>query len=920
MLQLWNKIKCLFVLFIAVCSLSFTGCLNAVEAEPSESKSAAEAAAEVCKVSGKIDLRGAIPANTFQSSNNSRSIFPHVGTAADYYYKINAISTSASSTKPLSFELGKVTSYSITLPCRSWKLVAEGYEDSTYTKRVLSGVICEDEDFSSPAVILNPTTLKPVSTDTGTGNVDLIFILESETNIVSGTASFNGTTQSLDALAGISLSFKLTDYPCGLYDVTFSFYDDKNQLVYFIKEPLYIFENLTTNRWVSSAPYVSEEGIIHLTEVHTSQFKMTSFYVSSDGSDSGTGGYFSPFKTIQHAVDVIKSINNPEVTYSINLLSDIAAQSEADCSVSSLDVNSGRSFVTIDYEDDSTLMNVKIQSCGNPALPYKIDANGAVTDARVLFAGKNVSLTLSNIEITGGRFDTESGDSDDYSTSGSGLLIYGRVDSSARIQIENCLIDGNGLNSVTTKGSAIYLKTGNLVLNTVTMSGNDANDIFINDINGKTVTLKGLNSISQIYYNFTERPYSPMLLNNITGSSIGIQFNNTSTAGFPVLQLDSEDTGGNFTAYVDLITCKNDGFGFEVADSGISAILSGSATPIVYSNWSELCAAVAAIPAGTTTKTTFRIGGTMTADQTLAVNAPVKLITVDDECTVTRDAAFSDAVISVTSELIIHGEETVRITFNGNNVLTSSPFISVNNGALDLQYSDIKNCHSTSSGAAVYINTTENANFVSCKFINNMVDASAAEGSSGAAIYFEGTTTSSSFYVSDSQFDLNRVEANSGTGGAIRINTKANDDIRMNECNFSDNYAKAYGGAIYTAKGSVYFEDINMQGNKVGDDAVQDVYVTNQSGGVYIEGTISLPMLYIANLSGNRPTVIQCGTMFPSSIAIDYAYKDFNFANAVITQVGYSEGNFSDTITYITPPAGYKFKVVDTAAYLELVP
>jgi len=473
-LQLQTKLKKIVLL----CSVFFILFSEGCTFFNGETDSKQNASHFLCNVSGKIVYSGCVSDVVRNgSSQEARSVYPSAVAQSSLYYKICAEPSEIESTlDSKTFEIGQNTEFSISLTAAKWNITAEAYSDSEYSKKVLSGILCENQTLTKGNFSLGEVSIKPSSE--GTGNVLLNFIFDAQTSIKAGTVVFykTGAAQSnynLVFSADYSTAaLSIENIASGIYKAVFEFTDNNNNLVYRIIESVTVYDNLTSNCWVNNPEYVaSDTGKIYLSASLVNSFKLKEFFVKADGNNSSTGSWFSPFKTIQHAVDVIESINDGTSVYTISLLGNISAVL-GDCTAND---DTGKSFIYLDSSDKQ--LNLKIRSYGNSGAPYKIDANGTITGARVVYVGQNVALELNDLEITGGKFFAFA---DADTNNGSGIFVKGKSDTDfSKLNIKNCKIDGNGnslLENVytTSNGGAICVINGAIDISDSDISSNTA--------------------------------------------------------------------------------------------------------------------------------------------------------------------------------------------------------------------------------------------------------------------------------------------------------------------------------------------------------------------------------------------------------------------------------------------------------------
>ncbi|MBP5577086.1 MAG: hypothetical protein J6X67_10055 [Treponema sp.] len=267
-------------------------------------------------LSGSIKFSGAIP-SAFKSNSSGRTAFPTAPTPLVYKIKatsgssvIEFNSSEASSGGSITVA-GDTITFTISLTSGTWALTASA-EDSSgnkvlATKNAVSIPLTGD----SPSVSIgDPLVLTYAnSSSSGKGNIDLTISCDVATNIQS--IKVNPLTGGISAATSNTTSdwlWSQSNVNPGSYKVEFLFYsgtDCSGSILYRINEVVNIYSNLTTDTF-EDASYVSS-GHIEITGSLLASAELVTIYVSSSGSDSGTGSYFSPVKTLKQAVNLVNN-------------------------------------------------------------------------------------------------------------------------------------------------------------------------------------------------------------------------------------------------------------------------------------------------------------------------------------------------------------------------------------------------------------------------------------------------------------------------------------------------------------------------------------------------------------------------------------------------------------------------------------
>lgn len=454
---------------LVIYTLFFAGCANLVDDEISFSGNQTAASEKLINVTGELNFCGAIPSqmvdllNSVPSENGAKAAIPTVPTGSQYYViatktgeaPIQKVATYNSTSKKYEFSLG--------LTAGTWTIEAVLKNDDTFLlKDSITKTLAEGD-----SVVTLSFFLKPLKS--GTGNIELTFGCDS--SVVSSMkfkafadAEVKRGDTKIDPNSGFytisnfgtSLSIKITDVPCGVYDVTFNFYKD-SLLVYSTTQTINVFANMTTNKWASgtSDGPIDSDGNFKITSALTSNFARSTFYVdgSAIGNDTnGTGSPYKPYKTLTKAVQTVnskssggpftiyvKSYDSPEsvnssiqINKNMNIL--VYTNTPGD-GVGKYTLNRSSAFndavISVDIEKEVVISGIKIDGGGTE---YSKDDSSGIRNKGI--------LTLNNCEITNCV----------AIRSGAGIMASG-----TRLTLNNTNIYGN---ESTTGGGGIYINSG----------------------------------------------------------------------------------------------------------------------------------------------------------------------------------------------------------------------------------------------------------------------------------------------------------------------------------------------------------------------------------------------------------------------------------------------------------------------------
>ena len=456
----------------------------------------------------------------------------------------------------------------------------------TYTTQAFANSVASGNDVSLDIDIADPTIKKLVAS-WYIGSA----IKHQTLNLSAGENTFTFTMIDDADAAGAT---PITKVPSGAYSVSLYFYSGSEEtgdeyLSYYVTESVNVFDNMTTNSWKSSSNnaerhFQTTNGVtsFNITSNIVNSHTGTSFWVSSSGLDAtssdysdmlGAGKPSNPFKTVQHAVNVIKSINEtlwdsengPSREFTIYIKDDLTAGA-----AEAFSTGANNSFVNIElpsgsgYEATSLKINIVStqQSSSATSYPYYINANRTFdptdtanatgTKGRALYIGTGVTVTLENIELKGGVLDESAGGNQHgagvYVAAGGNLKINGTV----KINSNKAFVSAGGSSSWIEKASNVYLPK-------ITTGSTDSQ---------KTIQILGTITNSDI-------GITTEIVPTTAGSSGAVQF----TSGYAT---------SNTQPPVEIFKNDSDGFMTGLTGTGsaqeASLVLSGGAisTPDIY--------------------------------------------------------------------------------------------------------------------------------------------------------------------------------------------------------------------------------------------------------------------------------------------------------------------------------------------------
>lgn len=417
--------------------------------------------------------------NQFRNDVASRQAFPSAAGGTLYYTltctngTLTYNGTVDSSSSPVS--------YSVQVPAGSSTITAEGFLDEAKSQKIYEGSLSLSDvtfssDLSNKTIILNDIQ----SGTNQTATVSLPILIDSGVTIskIKAEVSTSSTTTNVElpsVTSGKTYYFTLSEFSetaassanavPGVYDVVFDFYAEDSSsseyLAFQTNQKISASNYLSTSSWTGNGAdsCINSSGILEITKTLCGSFLSTIFYIdSSNGSDTiASGSFSSPFKSIQKAVNVIKSRGTTDAC-TIYLKSDITASD-----------SSGFTNGSLVEIADSANLNLKIKSYPSSS-SFTIDGGNI---GRIFYVGSGNSLTVQNLTLQNGK----------------------ATDASAADTTNGAIISGNGftsleLNKVSITSEYDIDSDENIV------AGSNGYGISVN----KSITLSGICTFDATFY------------------------------------------------------------------------------------------------------------------------------------------------------------------------------------------------------------------------------------------------------------------------------------------------------------------------------------------------------------------------------------------------------------------------------------
>lgn len=582
-----------------------------------------------------------------------------------------------------------------------------------------------------------------------------------------------------------------------------------------------------------------------------------------------------------------------------------------------------------------TLKNVNISDCS-------VNGTGAGYGGGI-YSNTNANLT----------FNTGSIKNCSSTNSGGGYYYSGLTGSTGETSFINVNIEQNSVTGSSSSGGGVYIcspgkfmMTGGTISNNTSTSNGGGIVVYANKGNGtytncylQNVTMKGNTAKTSGGAVFIPKSqYLSLIDCNISGNdtsnekdvctnsslylygsttidkcyilSSGSVYVNSDISGETTIYLESYTTGKQVLSAINGSLTQEMIEKFSIDDSKYYIDSEGKLAELTgYTDWETLVNAVNAIPAGTTTETSFEIGGDMIMTSALTSSCPIRLYSNRD-CTITRDSSFSENIFSPTSSLKIEGVGTATITFDGNNIESTQAFILLDDSP-EAIFTNIvfKNFSASNDGAAVSScnsSSTTKAIFTDCKFEYNITSGIA----NGGAVCID---KNSNFMFNNCAFSNNQTES---SGGAIAI-TVSSAQAEINNCTFNYNHASVenQGGAIYLFKGKCTIKNVNMSGNTAGTTNVTDndiyYYTPTARPELVLSNNCKIPcVFYSVATTSSDPSIIKIEDLdFTSRVGIQMSMYTYDLSKDVVQKTDYSEIDTQYLTCFNLIDSGYKLKL-----------
>ena len=466
-------------------TISVSGALPAALSHATESSHADESrhADESCHAElDSASLAQEIPRqarNDNTSARNdsvaSRSALPSFTT--DHYYYVAATQANGSGSVNInslsnstSFTTTNGVTFALKLTNGSWNIEAGIKKAKSSGTAGADDVSVMSETYPVTISAADPVvshTFYPKPSQEGSGLVGLSMTIPATVTTVTAVCSNSNWRDNISvnvAPTSVTVMTSGGSTPSGSYEVAFNFYDENNILLYSTVQTINVFDNMTTNSWVSDgSTLINASGVFNLTSTLINQFKRTTFYVGQTPAatslditaddTSGTGSAYSPLKSVTKAASIIAAAGESSKDYRIYVCGEVTGAQEI-----SEAINGRAKSLTIEGLNGLD-ENSKPKDELNGAFSW--DSQGTV----LTISSCTVPVIIKNLKITGGC----------NSASGGGISIGGKSSDAAgkaNLTLDSgTLITENyirplisGGNVIKTHGAGIYMYYGKLTM------------------------------------------------------------------------------------------------------------------------------------------------------------------------------------------------------------------------------------------------------------------------------------------------------------------------------------------------------------------------------------------------------------------------------------------------------------------------
>ena len=853
-------------------ALALVGTEQASGAGQGGAGSSAFAWAGVQTLNGQVLQEGIMPAEfslaPVLDSGVSKSIFPTPPTASSLTYTVSGTATINGKAVTASGTFNKTTNkYSIDLPYATggtdWDITisAKTSGGSVVLKKTETVTI----DSRSPAA--TPFQLEySTSSTAGLGDIRFDIGYDTTSAVSAITVFFNNSSVGSDlTLDSGTANYTIYNVTPGPRDIKIVFYDSNGTAIYAIVEKALVYANMTTNKFVGTAPYISS-GSVSLTATEIENFSTASaeggIWVGGYGlvdseaaNDVNDGSKFKPVATLYRAFQIANSLAaiDSSKTYNIKIQGDVFAGTSANKTATL----SGDTKVLLEGTSTSSYSYKSIKGSSGT---YKIDTSSSSLTCRYLIFDYLGGFTVAGGETTMNYCKVQNGQSAVAGTAG-GITVAGGAsfNSTASLTITGCA------NSAASGGGGGIYCGGTLSLKGTTIqkckaTGTSANGggIYV-DGSGATVTLDGCTigetsdttaSASTACSNYAKSNGGGIYIagSSTTGvtlkNSTNVSYNYAANGG-GIYANDGKLSLASTTVQRNGTATKGCGAGIYLYKTALTfadaacAISNNTANPATYTSASGGGLYISASVTGAMTiKGTFN--GNIAYNGGGIYNASTKSVTLDSTCAIgasgagntvgnTSSKGNGGGVYNNGTSLIVNG---ATIQYNGGSTASKGGGIYNNKGSLYV-YGSTSISHNTVTGygGGIYNYSTGTLKLgydasgtatAWTGFISANEVSSDSDSSGGGGISSDGTFDMASGTIGGSSAALGNKAVK---GAGLRISGGSSS---ISGGTIQYNAATKEGGGIWTA------------GNLTVSATISNNSAAEKGGGIYNSGKVTV--------------------------------------------------------------------------------
>lgn len=454
-----------------------------------------EGKVRICGTLSLPQTEGAVPEEvaginaSFQNNLNGSSdgraatfTNPDINDTTKYEYYVEAVCGSTTITEATWTSNGSAKTFSMELDYGNWEVKA-GIKEKGSDTIIYSSKEPVSLQEGGPKTYSKAFIARPGQSDWGKINLNMqrqsdFGISFVRLNFISGNEdnwnySFGMPEKEIILnVPGGSFNISSAEIKSGTYTIGIEFYNDPNVpqgfsyadaledvengkavLIYSTIQTINIYDNLTTNRWVSSGNSnnssdnpILTDGSFCISNDLIDNYTLTNICVSSSGSDTNFGTVYNPYKTMTKALSYINERGSTSKDFTISVSGEVSG----DVGIS---LASKAKSITIKGKSGNNA-NDKLKGSGNDT---------------VLKINTTIPVTIENLTITGGNNSSGNGGGISLLKSGAkvilgdgALITANQAKNGAGVYVMNGTtleITGSALmtaNKASTSGGAVY--------------------------------------------------------------------------------------------------------------------------------------------------------------------------------------------------------------------------------------------------------------------------------------------------------------------------------------------------------------------------------------------------------------------------------------------------------------------------------